>query len=73
MHEAKTSGRTLHQITKRKNLEPHEVQGIEAIHYTKLQQAAKKLLLVGKDEVGSSNLPSSSKPLKLRFQGFFVV
>jgi len=43
-------------------------------HESTGQQAIDRLLAVGKDEVGGSNPPSSSKPLKTSvFKGFCFV
>ena len=36
-------------------------------------RSACRPVILGKDEVGGSSPPSSSKPLKLRFQGFYFL
>ena len=68
------SNNTLQQITAGEKHESAVPQGIEKINCDKIQQDTIEWTIIGKDEVGSSNLPSSSKkPLKsLDLGGFFI-
>jgi hypothetical protein len=57
----------------KKNLETVAVQGVQGLRNSKLQQAKTRLIIIGKDEVASSNLASSSRkvPKSPRFRDFF--
>ena len=63
------SNNTLQQITAGEKHESAVPQGIEKINCDKIQQDTIEWTIIGKDEVGGSNPPSSSniKHLKLRF------
>ena len=66
------SNNTLQQITTGGKCESAVPQGIEKINCDEIQQATIEWTIIGKDEVPSSNLGSSSKnPRKLRFLGIF--